>query len=289
MREIPKLQGSRFGWKFRSCNKKLVFDECAPEKRISDYEYTLAIIRDKALWFSNPEEFNDPFDSTHQLPAMASNESKKMIAEGIKIRTSCDAPGHYIQEADRRSQEFQVLSLCGHVDDTLMWSHYADGHRGLALGFNFDNDRVFKSRARIHFKLWYEKTFAEFWRKANKDHSDMLEESFSAEEKGKAGQRHRENLIQSHHILHKLKGKDWQHERERRFLAAKSKNNEVNPKGQNVKFSPESLEFVIFGAKTCKTVKDEIRDLLKDPSWKHVKVFETSPDLIEQKLIYTPL
>jgi len=67
-------------------------------------EYTLSFLRTGAVYFSSPQELNDPFDVRFV--------EREHRAGGVKTRVYC---------------------LSEIVDSVLMWSHYADSHRGICV------------------------------------------------------------------------------------------------------------------------------------------------------------
>jgi len=49
-----------------------------------------------------------------------------------------DDPKHAEEYVRRRAfEEYGMISYCGAVESLLLWSHYADSHRGIALGFDY--------------------------------------------------------------------------------------------------------------------------------------------------------
>lgn len=112
-------------------------------------------------WFSNPTDFNDPFDCQIDLECREIPFDEYMkhyvlakygetLKEGVMYEHSfpVDAivDGHFtssfrelmidfrkhVQEEVRRGG---VLSLSGKFDNTTMWSHYADNHQGICIEY----------------------------------------------------------------------------------------------------------------------------------------------------------
>lgn len=129
---------------------------------------TLAGLVQKHLWFSSPENFNDPFDGYLWLPkaddinaldealinpdskhhdsvkkAMA-NEDTLAAVTIIKMPTSNQH--ETIEQQVKRRGVF-----CANVDrdNILMWSHYADQHHGLCIGYRL-NYEALKSYADVN-------------------------------------------------------------------------------------------------------------------------------------------
>ena len=121
-------------------------------------EYVERTVCHNELYFPKPSSFNDPFDCRPSFSFEASNEekatyykdrSKKQLPnlnreqrrrEAMNTLNDWETP-----EAQKRIQDsltelitehVGVLCLSARKDDILMWSHYADSHRGLCLEFD---------------------------------------------------------------------------------------------------------------------------------------------------------
>ncbi len=114
-------------------------------------ENTIALLEKQEMKFSNAEEYNDPFDSKlifnvdssienilHHLESIPIDESTKQWLR-TRIRNGEIANNEYagaVYNVARRT----MMSLCfsGISPDTskslLLWSHYADSHRGVCIG-----------------------------------------------------------------------------------------------------------------------------------------------------------
>lgn len=76
------------------------------------YNYTKKIIKNSQLHFSNPETFNDPFDSNLQIELVAN------------------------EPIDSFKNKIGICCLSAKGNKILMWSHYADKHNGICLKFD---------------------------------------------------------------------------------------------------------------------------------------------------------
>jgi hypothetical protein len=79
---------------------------------------TLDNLKNRIIWFSTPEQFNDPFDCGIPFELPEGTWPEGLIAKRNSFRIAC-------------------FSEC--VDNLQMWSHYADGHRGFCLEFSGNN------------------------------------------------------------------------------------------------------------------------------------------------------
>jgi hypothetical protein len=119
------------------------------------------VLLENQLFFTSPKDFNDPFDcripydfslldddtKINMYLAQKENDSKNTISQEnlkklikdfeLKLRNQAVK----VQEEyntlyfDGVDKHFGVLSLSERWDSILMWSHYADHHRGYCVGF----------------------------------------------------------------------------------------------------------------------------------------------------------
>ncbi len=131
-------------------------------------EYSREIISKNELWFSAPIDFNDPFDCQFPIipdtnPKIALEfiqhqlKKKKMAAKLHGNKSSVKFYNLALKEitmwskerilkfweTDHAFAEFEVLNnssvycLSETNDNLLMWSHYAEGHRGVCFEFTY--------------------------------------------------------------------------------------------------------------------------------------------------------
>ena len=87
------------------------------------------------MWLCKATCFNDPYDS-----AFLCNCHSKKIYDPQTEYTLAVEEGLKQYEQDQKSDIMQDTVLVGcfseRNDSLLMWSHYADEHRGLCFGYN---------------------------------------------------------------------------------------------------------------------------------------------------------
>lgn len=128
------------------------------------------IVVDSRIYFSSPAAFNDPFDCLPRFdftstPAERRNWlrqrllSRRMSASDVgaeleRLSDKVDAePDHERLRAfardliRRQSETLGILSLSERWDHVLLWSHYADAHRGVCLRFLATDNTPFFSEA----------------------------------------------------------------------------------------------------------------------------------------------
>lgn len=125
-----------------------------------DFERTQRIVCDHHIYFAPPCSFNDPFDCrpafsfdapfdemkayyrrlcAKRMPHLTAREVEAEIEQLFAEPDLCAPQGQQkIQELHSHvlAQELGVLCLSSQRDHILMWSHYADCHRGICLEFD---------------------------------------------------------------------------------------------------------------------------------------------------------
>jgi len=131
------------------------------------------------LWFANPTLFNDPFDVefTYTLSRPSGDSSVKctrldpqkqfLTSLGIdhhnvsdyldSIRGSDEDLKAVKDQARRTLTQRGVLTVSAKRNRILMWSHYADEHRGVCLEFTSRAD-PFNCSARVAYKRHFLRT-----------------------------------------------------------------------------------------------------------------------------------
>lgn len=114
--------------------------------------------------FKDPKDLNDPFDMKPNIifdgtgddwrlflkNNPASDLDKKRINECIENAVSLsknELPSYLIDSMNSSTNKLVVCCLTESADDILMWSHYADSHRGVCLKYNakaWHKDEYFK-------------------------------------------------------------------------------------------------------------------------------------------------
>lgn len=127
---------------------------------------TILSLSAKGLWCHYATKMNDPFeclwsmertftdDDLNKLKEFAKSTNQRTLR---KISTwDNQTLTHYFNKVRREFiEKYAFCSLSENPYDILMWSHYADSHRGICVGFEFDefgNEKVFQ-RVRYRDKL----------------------------------------------------------------------------------------------------------------------------------------
>ncbi|CRF35069.1 hypothetical protein BRSU_2411 [Brachyspira suanatina] len=177
---------------------------------------TLRSILNNTLWCSNTKEFNDPVD-----PYIRNNKKE-----------SSSQLYNYLLE------KIKVACLTTHNDNTLMWSHYADKHKGICIEYNIDN--IFNINFTILQKINYHKNMS----KSNIFYDDnvILGNNKSID-----------NITD----IFTVKSKEWKYEDEYRILFYDEENK--NPNGTLINLPIKSI---CFGVKTSDDDKELIYNIV---------------------------
>lgn len=135
-----------------------------------------AAVCDRTIRFSNPKDFNDPWDCRpwYEVPS-TSDERRKLIQQlrsahqkhypnrsrtdrRLAAKRVLGTPALMKQEIEKLSIElweamqlrYRVYCLSTKVDSPLMWGHYANKHQGICLEFGCDNS-VFGSAMQVEY------------------------------------------------------------------------------------------------------------------------------------------
>lgn len=122
--------------------------------------YSLQSLADETVWLSSPASFNDPFDCAINLDRKKMAESValavEIITQNSEVEDSLQAPSveyerAYTQLRDGLRAEMQkigVLCLSETPNEILMWSHYAEYHKGFCIEYRVDEASPLKSMAK---------------------------------------------------------------------------------------------------------------------------------------------
>jgi hypothetical protein len=144
---------TQFMQEIKKEQEELVLNNSTLYKYVS-FEGACRILTDNTLAFRNPQYLNDPFDCTLELmdfsripPFYRENLFKKYYSHltgenKIRMQANFESkPDTELleilvkgmqQDLDKRG----ITCFSKSYDNMLMWSHYADSHKGICIGFN---------------------------------------------------------------------------------------------------------------------------------------------------------
>lgn len=126
-------------------------------------KYTERIFSHNEIYFSSPNDFNDPFDSKPHLTYDGTKQERKhflceqyqkrypdrskeeILADVKREITAKGKENIVLEEAIEKARDLlrKKLGACCFTtirNDILMWAHYAKQHSGFCLEFNVNND-----------------------------------------------------------------------------------------------------------------------------------------------------
>lgn len=123
---------------------------------LTELEKVRKTILDQEIWFAKPSTFNDPFDSFPAINVDGAEEQKVEFWERLINRDSPHKSREDIQTEARSAvrnghdlqrlmdkminrkywDNFKTFCLSNTQRNILMWSHYANNHKGICLGFD---------------------------------------------------------------------------------------------------------------------------------------------------------
>lgn len=226
------------------------------------------------IYFSSAEQFNDPFDNslpfrykesdlTHQnlfnklfligrrnWPKMTDEQLQKICIE--RINSGVFENGKYWKEnADENIKSMKsslgIFSLSAVNDSILMWSHYADSHRGYCIGF--DSNILFGLSGSLG-NVIYDNIFPEI---------GLFDDS-----------------LESFLRFFITKSESWSYEQEYRIL-------KKDLAKKTIIFTNDCIKQIIFGCKMNASKKKQIRDIVAS-KYKNVEIFEAEMSSTEFKI-----
>jgi hypothetical protein len=154
---------------------------------------------------------------------------------------------------DKVSAKFGVLCMSQRHNSILMWSHYCDKHQGIVIGFDGSNS-TFSDKPGLR-AVKYCRTrvrYDESWEKGNPEWVKF-----------------RDELVFS-------KNDEWAYEEELRqfFMLAplRKKNLNNGTQGYFLPISPVAVLSMTLGARCSSGLKNEVRMILQDRCFSHVKL-----------------
>lgn len=130
-------------------------------------DFVKRIILESEIFFPSPVNFNDPFDCKVQLSMNGNDYDWELFIQRLYREQNPHSPALEIETLARKTiaegkhrylannvdltqvavEPIGVLCLSSKADQILMWSHYADSHRGIAIGFEATSRTPFFGRA----------------------------------------------------------------------------------------------------------------------------------------------
>lgn len=146
-------------------------------------------------------------------------------------------------------------------DGILLWSHYADGHKGFVVGFGVPQiENSFGRDDAVLVEVLYEKERPKISLYAN---------------------------VEEHNIVRRIvgtKSPEWKYEEEYRLIIPRGNFHDNENKEEDdrlywsIKGNEQVVESVIIGSRCDPEWKDRLAVALSEPAYQHVETFEAIPD-----------
>ncbi len=223
------------------------------------------IFEDKVLWFSNPLNFNDPFELKPHIQQLENDEKHPVVdivQHNMNIRGQANE-FHYLTIKPILNN-IGILSLSANKQHLAMWAHYANNHKGILVEFDKEH--------------WF---FQKMILPQEYSVIHHLEKVYYIDNENRKN-------INSNEYFNKdtflTKSKDWDYEKEYRMTIYADTNDEYID-GIYVKFPKDLIKAVYIGNKAEKETIEYINNLKSLDDWKHIKIFKMQFDKKEYKLI----
>jgi hypothetical protein len=188
---------------------------------------TLKVLINNELYFSKPSDFNDPYDCQFNLELVPNSVAERSVYDNMNLNNDeielfnsnfkKGIPEGLGNSFNKKLRDMILVTCFSEdVDNFLMWSHYADSHKGICLKFDWKIHEDYFQGDKVIYK------------------SKLPTIKYSSDEKFR-------NEI-SRIVSTKLKC--WSYEKEVRSVI-EGKSGKRNPS-----FNPKALVGVIFGDKT---------------------------------------
>ena len=216
-------------------------------------------LRNHALWFSSPDQFNDPFDCDvscfigrnrrdfeDRLDAFFGHVQDNAIVRIFgKSAKGWRKKNEVLMDIFRlfyRSRTF-ICSLSASCDNVLMWAHYANQHKGMCLVFN--SHKAGLIRDNVLPVQYYDRYPSDLVDAKRIDDLGMLTKQLLA-----------------------AKSSAWSYEREWRAFMVNESNAE-DTKGALYQYDPSLLSGVVFGINTSPSDIERVKDAITELKCSH--------------------
>lgn len=217
-------------------------------------KYTFELLVNNEMWFAHPASFNDPFDSKvdyiyksnkreHWIQwldsqQLSSTERKLILAKMDEDMQQFEAVANQTYRPEKLFDAIGIASFSCDNTNILMWSHYAENHQGVCLGFKTENLEKMVFDAPINdlpvFEVKYQSVLPLTFNGLTDDPQRLTE-------------------------FMSVKYKGWKYEKEYRVIALMD-----HIKSRKVRFKKNLLSEVIFGSRVVEDEKRVIKEVVKN-------------------------
>jgi hypothetical protein len=220
---------------------------------------SIELLVNRQLWFAKPSSLNDPFEGEssftdvlnavwehHPFPEEEKKQYKKIIEKQLKNTGICSF------SKTRKNQ--------------LMWSHYADEHKGICIGFK---EHLLRPTGTNIYPI--DVTY-----QADYPFAGIIDR-FKFLEQYPSENNNRSIAGDIFYSVLGTKYSHWKYEKERRLIFQKS---------QAIEFPEKAVNSITFGLRMAERDKLTLRKLLSGKEWKHVKWFQAEKSKTKYGLVF---
>lgn len=215
------------------------------------------VFEDKFLRFSSPLNFNDPFE--FRCPIEYLNPSNSNDLNNL-INNTFDKNQFHNTALDNELRNIGILCLSANNKNILMWSYYANNHKGIVL--EFDKNHLFFTESNEDKKLIHGLKKVKYQRFKPKPKS--IEEYIYQD-------------------IYLTKNLIWKKEQEYRMTILLDESDNVDK--YNIKFPSELIKAVYLGVKTDNKDCQYIINLKQKKEWEHLNIYKFGMDENNYNLI----
>ena len=253
-------------------------------------KYSLEGLINNELYFSKYTDFNDPFEFSTPFPDLVktnknarikfreyydNNEISKEVF--LKLTNLVKPPSkkhlkeriETLNKIKSNTQNMGVLCLSERDENILMWSHYAEDHKGFCIEFNELETHLLETVDVINVK--YLESFedlndpellVEFFMLMFWDYRDLPRAQWERKyiELGQQLKVHEQSELARSIMGNKYI--DWAYEKEVRLVTFNS---------GVIKYNPKSINSITFGLRMSESDKSTIRNICKTDDKRHIK------------------
>lgn len=222
-----------------------------------DDKYTIQLLTEQRLHFSQPKDFNDPFDChvtfkdefMDKLILDRFSQKRPYLANLLKETFPKPTNIPYLREIlnqniNKACDNLSICCMSCNADIPPMWAHYADNHSGLCLGFDttFQGDYLSGLPQKVRY--------------VGHQH---LYDSF-------------ENLVKLAEDIMTQKSEFWKYEEEVRIIKIPS---DVDAEGRITdSFPKEAIVAIFFGLKMSKERQNFYMNLCKQLGYPNITFYK---------------
>lgn len=231
------------------------------------------ILANRTIRFTQPRDLNDPYEMQlivnpqsvidDFVSDLVARDVEKARAEDIASRSIENLVFDMVEDVKKERDSLGVLSLSEVNDGLLMWAHYAQDHKGVAIGLKLEAC-LMPSNPDGDGLVWFDDV------KYGAEKVDFIKEK----------KRVWQTLF--------YKGDEWRYEKEWRIVRSLKKLKHVVKEIYVAELWNSAIDCVILGARMSSEDEAEILDILKAaPDLGHVKVFKAvvRPDTFGLEII----